>query len=131
MVVDTSAVVALLLNEPESNQIDDLLRSSTTSVISAVNYVELMMVVETRVGPAGVLLAEELLNRFEIQVMAVTAQVAQLASAGWRRFGKGRHSAALNLGDLFSYALAMTRSEPLLFVGDDFAKTDVRPALVG
>jgi ribonuclease VapC len=130
MVIDTSAVMALLLDEPDSRLIDDALMSSSGNVISTVNHVELMIVVETRVGASGVLLAEEVLNRYEVQVESVTPQVAQLALTGWRRFGKGRHPADLNLGDIFAYGLAMARSEPLLFVGNDFSRTDVLPVLV-
>ena len=131
MVVDTSALMALLLDEPQAEQIDRALRSSTVSVLSAANHVELMLVVESRTGPAGALIADELLRRMEIRVDAVSAPLAQLAIDGWRRFGRGRHPAALNLGDCFSYALAIERVEPLLFVGDDFSRTDVQSALTG
>lgn len=126
MVVDTSAIMALLLGEPQAEQIDEVLRSAVDTVISAANHVELMIVVESRVGAAGVLVADELSRRLEIKVEVVSQRVAQLAIDGWRRFGKGRHPAALNFGDCFSYGLAMDRAEPLLFVGSDFSRTDVQ-----
>lgn len=126
MVVDTSAIMAILLGEPQAEQIDEVLRSAVDTVISAANHVELMIVVESRVGAAGVLIADELLRRLEIKVEGVSQRVAQLAIDGWRRFGKGRHPAALNFGDCFSYGLAIDRSEPLLFVGSDFLRTDVQ-----
>ncbi len=129
MVVDTSAIVALLLGEPEAGVIDTLLRTSARTVVSAANHVELLMVVESRSGAEGVLIVEALMRRMEIAVEAVTPEVAQLAIEGWRRFGKGRHPAGLNYGDCFSYALAISQDDTLLFVGRDFGLTDVRPAL--
>ncbi len=129
MVVDTSAIMALLLGEPEATQIDNLLSTTDQSVISAANHVELLMVVESRAGAEGVLLADEALRRLEIGIEDVTAEVARLAVDGWRRFGKGRHPAGLNFGDCFAYGLALARNESLLFVGQDFAQTDIRSAL--
>lgn len=131
MVVDTSAVVALLLGEDAAERIDELLGGSEHCAMSAATLVELMIVVEARTGPAGVVIATRLLNRFGIEVAPLTEEVAQHALDGWRRFGRGRHPAGLNLGDAYSYGLAVARAEPLLFVGDDFARTDVQPALVG
>ena len=125
VVVDTSALVALLLGEPQAETIDGLLRGSPSTSMSAANQLELMIVVETRAGAAGVLIAEELLRRFEITIETVTPRIARIAIDGWRRFGKGRHPAALNFGDCFSYALAIERTESLLFVGNDFSQTDV------
>lgn len=130
MVVDTSAVVALLLGEPEAEAIDALLRSSAHTTISAANFVELMIVAESRSGAEGVLIVEALMRRLDIAIEAVTADVARSATDGWRRFGKGRHRAGLNYGDCFSYGLAIAKDNTLLFVGDDFSKTDVRPALI-
>jgi ribonuclease VapC len=97
MVVDTSAIMALLLGEPEATRIDNLLSSTDQSVISAANHVELLMAVESRAGAEGVLLADEALRRLEIGIEDVTAEVARLAVDGWRRFGKGRHPAGLHL----------------------------------
>ncbi|MCB1005711.1 MAG: type II toxin-antitoxin system VapC family toxin [Acidimicrobiales bacterium] len=127
MVVDTSAVVALLMAEPQGPRIEQRLLEET-GVMSAATRVELGMVIEARSGPAGTLLLDELLDRVDIDVVAVDAALADEALRGWRRFGKGRHPASLNYGDTFSYALARQLDLPLLFVGDDFTHTDVRPA---
>ncbi len=129
MVVDTSAIMALLLDEPEATRIDNLLSTTDQSVISAGNHVELLMVTESRAGAEGVLLLDEALRRLEIGIEDVTAEVARLALDAWRRFGKGRHPAALNFGDSFAYGLARARNESLLFIGQDFAQTDIRSAL--
>ena len=104
--------MALLLGEPQAEQIDEVLRSAVDTVISAANHVELMIVVESRVGAAGVLVADELSRRLEIKVEVVSQRVAQLAIDGWRRFGKGRHPAALNFADCLSHALAKRSGEP-------------------
>ena len=127
IVVDTSAIVAVLRDEPESRAMGTAL-TEERCVISAATLVELGMVVESRVGPAGGLLLDELLQRSRIEVLPVDDELARLALTGWRRFGKGRHPAALNFGDTFSYALATQLDAPLLFVGDDFSQTDVRRA---
>ena len=124
-VVDTSAIVAVLFDEPEREEIERKLFESP-SVMSAVTRVELGIVVEAKKGPAGVQLLEELLDRIEIQIVPVDAKLADEAMVGWRRFGKGRHRAKLNFGDTFSYALARRMGQPLLFVGKDFSQTDVQ-----
>lgn len=123
-VVDTSAVVAVLFGEPGSGHVEHKLVSSPC-IMSAATRVELGMVVEARAGPAGAQLLEELLARIEIKIEPVDADAANEALVCWRRFGKGRHAAGLNYGDTFSYALARRTGAPLLFVGDDFAQTDV------
>lgn len=129
MVVDTSAIVAVLLGEPESERIDAILTSEAELLISAATHVELAIVVEGRAGSAGSLLLGELIRRVELRVVAVDADLAITAIEAWRRYGKGRHPAGLNYGDCFSYALAISRNEPLLFVGRDFGQTDVVSAL--
>jgi ribonuclease VapC len=123
-VVDTSAIVALLFGEPEGAAIEHTLITQPC-VMSAATRVELGIVIEAKSGPAGTLLLEELLSRTGIEVVAVDADLATDAMASWRRFGKGRHQAGLNFGDVFSYALAQRMGQPLLFVGDDFSHTDV------
>ena len=94
-------------------------------MMSAATRVELAIVIEARTGPAGAQLLDELLARIDIQIVAVDEALAQEATICWRRFGKGRHKAALNYGDTFSYALARKMGLPLLFVGDDFSHTDI------
>lgn len=123
-VVDTSAIVAVLFGEPGSEAIENKLMSAPC-VMSAATRVELGIVVEAKTGAAGVLLLEELLDRVEVQIEPVDASLAEEALAGWRRFGKGRHPAGLNYGDVFPYALARRLGQPLLFIGDDFSQTDV------
>lgn len=126
-VVDTSAIVAVLFAEPESADIQRTL-VQWPCMMSAATRVELGIVIEAKTGPAGTQLLEELLARIEIEVVAVDADLAEAAVVCWRRFGKGRHPAGLNLGDTFSYALARHMGQPLLFVGDDFSKTDIAAA---
>ena len=126
-VVDTSAVVSVLLGEPGSDEVERKLGASPC-VMSAATRVELAIVIESRAGSAGAQLLQELLDRIEIQIEPVDARLADEAMVCWRRFGKGRHPAGLNYGDTFSYALARRLGLPLLFVGDDFAQTDVLAA---
>jgi len=123
-VVDTSAIVAVLFSEPGSDQVADKLVESQC-VMSAATRVELGIVIEAKTGPAGTQLLDELLARIGIELVPVDADLADNALVCWRRFGKGRHPAGLNLGDTFSYALASRLGQPLLFVGDDFSKTDI------
>jgi ribonuclease VapC len=130
MVIDTSAVMAVLLNEPQRGAIESQLETGPCR-ISAATRVELALVAEGRAGPEGARIADELLERFDVEVHPVDARMARTAINGWRRYGKGRHPAGLNFGNCFSYALAIELSESLLFVGDDFSKTDVESALDG
>ena len=123
-VVDTSAVVAVLFGEPDSPEIERELVDSPC-IMSAATRVELGIVVEARAGPAGAQLLDELLTRVEMRIEPVDADMAHEALVCWRRFGKGRHPAGINYGDTFSYALARRMGVPLLFVGEDFAQTDV------
>jgi ribonuclease VapC len=126
-VVDTSALLAVLLDEPERPRIESALLAGPC-VMSAANRVELGIVVEARFGPAGTQLLTELLARIGLTVEAVDEAIATEALTCWRRFGKGRHPAGLNLGDTFAYGLARALGEPLLYVGDDFARTDIPTA---
>lgn len=124
IVVDTSAVLAVLFDEPERAEVEPRLVEGPC-VMSAATRVELGIVVEARKGPAGTQLLEELLTRLGVEVLPVDDPQVHEALVGWRRFGKGRHPAGLNYGDTFSYALAKTLGQPLAFVGDDFSQTDV------
>ncbi len=124
IVVDTSAIVAVLFGEPGREGLERRLLAEPC-VISAATRVELGIVIEAKTGPAGTQLLEELLARIEIEVVPVDAQLAEEAIVCWRRFGKGRHQAGLNFGDTFSYALSRRLGQPLLFVGKDFSQTDV------
>jgi ribonuclease VapC len=128
MVIDTSALVALLEMEPEAARIAQAIEADPVRLISAAVLVEASIVLESRRGDAAARELELALARAGFVVEAVTAEHAELARQAWRRFGKGRHPAGLNYGDCFSYALSRATGESLLFKGDDFAQTDVTPA---
>ena len=125
MVIDTSAIVAIALNEPDAPQIELQIANDPVRLISAATVLEAAMVIETRLGASGGRELDLWLHKIGADVISVDAEQANAARRAWRRYGRERHVAALNYGDCFSYALAMTRGEPLLFKGDDFAKTDV------
>jgi ribonuclease VapC len=129
MVVDTSAIVAVLLAEPDAESIAKALGEAPARLISAVTRVELSFVIEGRKGEPGRQDLERLLGSGGFEVVSVTPHHADLAIEAFRRYGKGRHPAGLNIGDCFSYALAMATEHPLLFKGSDFAKTDVGAAI--
>lgn len=128
MVIDTSAVLAILQAETEAPRVAAAIAAAPARRLSAVSYVESSIVVETRYGVPGADKLGRLLHEAGIEIVAVSADQARIARDAYRRFGKGRHPAALNLGDCFSYAAAAAYAEPLLFVGEDFRRTDVRVA---
>ncbi|MGE5358916.1 MAG: type II toxin-antitoxin system VapC family toxin [Bacteroidales bacterium] len=125
MVLDTSAILAVLFNEPEADDIEVAIDADPVRLLSAASYLETAIVVHARFGDAGSRELDLLIHKASIEIVTVTAEQADVGLDGWRRFGKGRHEAALNFGDCFAYALAVTSGEPLLFTGDDFRKTDV------
>lgn len=125
MVLDSSAIISLLLDEPDADSFRLAIADSATRLMSAATLVEVSLVIENRNGEAGGRELELLISRLGIVVVPVDAEQAGEARRGWRRFGRGRHPAGLNFGDLFSYALSKQSGEPLLFKGDDFARTDV------
>jgi ribonuclease VapC len=125
MVVDTSALIALLSIEPESARLAVAIESDGTRLISAATVVEAGLVIESRYGSVGGHELDLLIAKAGLSIEAVTAEQAEVAREAWRRFGKGRHSAGLNFGDCFSYALAKVTGEPLLFKGHDFTHTDI------
>jgi len=126
MVVDTSALVAILFGEPDAEMFASALEVASTRLISAVTRVELSCVVEGRKGEPGRQDLERLLAGVGCEIVSVTPGHAGIAIDAFRRFGKGRHRAGLNIGDCFSYALAAATDLPLLFKGDDFTHTDIR-----
>lgn len=128
MIVDTSALVAILFREPEADRYLQIIHDTAQCRISAANFVELSMVVEGQLGAEGGRQSDALLRRAEIAVEPVTIEQAHLARQAFVDFGKGRHSAGLNLGDCFAYALSKATEEPLLFKGNDFSKTDIEVA---
>jgi len=131
MVLDASALLALLFNEPEADGIEVAIDADPVRLLSAASYVETVIVVEARLGESGGREFDLLLHKANIDVVAVTTEQAEVARGAWRRFGRTRHEAALNFGDCFAYALSATSGEPLLFKGEDFAKTDVPRVVLG
>jgi len=125
MVLDSSAVLAILFDEPERRTFTVAIEKDPRRLISAATLLESALIVESRRGePAGREL-DLLLHRADVQIVPVDADQVELARSAWRRFGKGHHPAGLNFGDCFAYALAAATEEPLLFKGDDFRRTDV------
>lgn len=125
MVVDTSALIAILTDEPERQRFIEAIEAAETRLISAGTFVEASIVLEIRHGADGSRLLDLFLDRAGIEIVDVDAEQAREARRGFARFGKGRHPAGLNFGDCFAYALSMTSGEPLLFKGSDFSQTDV------
>lgn len=128
MVIDASVIVSLALNEPDAPTFERRIAAMGGARISAATLVEATIVLEGRMGEDGGVFLDLWLLRAKIDIVPLDAAQAQAARRAWRRYGKGRHPAGLNFGDCFSYALAKTSGEPLLFKGDDFALTDVAPA---
>ena len=128
MIVDSSAVLAVLNREPDAGRYEAGMLTASSCRMSAANMLEVTMVVESSGGLAAGVEMDRFLERLGVEVVPVTLE--QLASAryAWRRFGRGNHPAALNFGDCFAYALAEVSREPLLFKGDDFARTDIAAA---
>lgn len=125
MVVDTSALLAILFEEQDAERFAARLVASRRTIASAVNWLEASIVVEARKGRASMKDFESFIAEARIQVVGFDGEQAVIALAAWRRYGKGRHPAGLNLGDCCAYALSKSSGEPLLYKGDDFAKTDV------
>jgi len=125
MVLDTSALLALLLDELEAEDFRAAVEEDTTRLVSAATLLETALVIEARKGEPGGREFDTLIRKAEVVVVPVDAEHVSEARRAYRRFGKGRHAAGLNFGDVFAYALARTAGEPLLFKGDDFAKTDI------
>ena len=125
MVIDSSAIFAVLLDEVNAADIARAIEASSQRLLSAANLLEASIVIESRKGEAGGRELDLLIYRAAIEIVAVDQDQAELARIAWRRFGKGRHPVGLNYGDCFAYALAKTRQLPLLFQGDDFTGTDI------
>jgi ribonuclease VapC len=125
VIIDTSAMVAILYREPEAAAFIQRIHDADSCRISVATWVELAMVVESQLGPDGMRQAEAFFRRAGITIEPVTVGHGELARQAFLDFGKGRHKAGLNYGDCFSYALAKATGEPLLFKGNDFALTDI------
>jgi ribonuclease VapC len=125
MVIDTSAMLAILMQEPAADRLVSAVEADRTRLVSAATVVEASIVLLGRYGEAGDPQLDRLLRGIGAEVVPVGEEQVALARDAALRFGRGRHAAALNFGDCFSYALSVARGEPLLFVGDDFSETDV------
>jgi len=127
MVIDTSAILAILQDEPERRAFNEAIEAADSLVMSVASFVETSIVVEVRYGAEGLRDLDQFLDRSGIELAPVDVAQAREARLAFSRFGKGRHSAGLNYGDCFAYALARVRREPLLFKGADFSQTDAEP----
>jgi ribonuclease VapC len=125
MVLDSSAVLAILFDEPRRRAFTIAIELDPVRLISAANMLESALVAEARRGEAAGRELDLLLHRADVQVVPVDSQQVEIARSAWRRYGKGRHPAALNFGDCFAYALAAASGERLLFAGEDFTGTDI------
>ena len=128
MIIDTSALVAVLYGDPERAHFAGLIHDAESCSISVATFVELSMVIESQLGPDASRQVNTLFRRVGIEIEPVTLEQGLIARQAFIDYGKGRHTAGLNFGDCFSYALAKAKGEPLLFKGRDFSFTDVAVA---
>ncbi|MEP6651037.1 MAG: type II toxin-antitoxin system VapC family toxin [Lapillicoccus sp.] len=131
MIVDSSALIAMLLYEPERDELVSVIAATDRCSMSAASWLEAAMVVDGRNDPVLSRRFDELVRVLHIDIATVTPAQAAIARRAFRDFGKGRHRAGLNFGDCFSYALASELCEPLLFKGDDFGHTDLEVVDLG
>jgi ribonuclease VapC len=130
MIIDASAIVAILRNEPEAGSCANAIADTTNRRVSAVNYVEAAVVIDGSRDPVASRRFDDLFREAQLVVEPVTESQARIAREAYRDFGKGSgHPAGLNFGDCFAYALAKVTGEPILFKGDDFRHTDLTPVL--
>jgi ribonuclease VapC len=131
MVIDTSAIVAILQDEPERALFIEAIEAADGRAMSTATFVEASLVIDARFGLEGVRDLDLFIEKAGIELVPVDHEHAREARRAYSRFGRGRHPAGLNVGDCFAYALAIVANEPLLFKGDDFGRTDVLPARGG
>ena len=131
MVVDTSALIAILSDEPERHHFNELIATSGECLMSAGSYLETAIVIQARYGKQGLLSLKLFIASAGIEIKAFDTEQAEIAATAYEAFGKGRHPAELNFGDCISYALAKQTGEPILFKGTDFQKTDIASATHG
>ncbi len=125
MVIDSSALLAILLDEPERREFNERIEADPRRLISAATLLEASIALESRSGEFAGRELDLFIHRAGFEVVPVDQDQAEIARAAFRRYGKGRHAAGLNFGDCFSYALAKATAEPLLCKGSDFAQTDL------
>jgi ribonuclease VapC len=131
MVVDSSALVAILRREPEAARFTRAILHDSVRLMSAANLLEAGIVIDHQAGPSAGRRVDAFVERAGIGIEPVTEAQVRIARQAYLEFGRGNHPAGLNFGDCIAYALAKTTGEPLLFKGDDFARTDVRPSVGG
>ena len=129
MVVDSSALMAVIQREPEEQSFRNAIKSASARLLGAGSRIETSIVVLNRRGEAGLEQLHALIASLKLDIVPLSDDQARIAIEAFRRFGKGRHRASLNFGDCLSYALAKATGQPLLFKGGDFAQTDIRSAL--
>jgi ribonuclease VapC len=130
MIIDASAIIAILRNEPEARSYAEAIASTSSRRVSAVNYVEAAVVIDGSRDPVASRRFDDLFREAQLVVEPVTEAQARIAREAYRDFGKGSgHPAGLNFGDCFAYALAKATGEPILFKGDDFTHSDLSPVL--
>jgi len=125
MVIDTSALLAILQDEAERRAFNEAMETADSRSLSVASFVEISIVIEARHGAEGIRHLDRFLDRANVTVVPMDLEQGRLARQAFSRFGKGRHEAGLNFGDCFSYALAQVLGEPLLFKGEDFSRTDI------
>jgi ribonuclease VapC len=125
MVIDTSALLAILQNEPERRIFNEAIEAAETRLLSASSFVESSMIVESRYGADGIRDLDLFIAKAQLELVAVDVEQAHIARQAFREFGKGRHPAGLNFGDCFSYALARSHTESLLYKGADLGRCDI------
>ncbi|MCP3982673.1 MAG: type II toxin-antitoxin system VapC family toxin [bacterium] len=129
MVIDTSALLAILQDEPERRVFNETIEAAESRCMSVASHVEASIVIEARYGAEGLRELDRFVDRAGIELIAVDTEQGKLAREAFSRYGKGRHAASLNFGDCFAYALAHALTQPLLYKGDDFSRTDLTPAV--
>lgn len=125
MVIDTSALIAILLGEPEANAIAAAIARDNNRILSVFSFLEAGIVIDARKGEPGSRELDILLHHIQAEMISMNPEQAEVARKAWKEYGKGRHPAGLNIGDCCTYSLAKVSGEPLLFKGDDFCKTDI------
>jgi ribonuclease VapC len=126
MVIDSSALIAILEDEPEASLMAEAIEQAEICLMSVVSLVETAIVIESRHGEVAGCELDQLIEKSAIEIMSVTLEQAVIARHAFRRYGKGKHPASLNFGDCFTYALAKSLNESLLFKGNDFNQTDIK-----
>lgn len=129
MIIDTSAVLAILYDEDNAARFADAIAGAERRMMSAANFLEAGVVIDNQIGPAAGRQLDALIARAEVEIAPVTKEQAEIARQAYLDYGKGNHPARLNFGDCFAYALSKLTAQPLLFQGDDFSRTDIVAAL--